>query len=204
MAPGTSGGPSELPARALTATIWLDLQARALIAAEAVARPRRETGGALFGFGSGNDLVVACAYGPGPRAKHRRTTFEPHPSTTQALIDAVFAECGARYRYVGSWHSHPGGVARPSSTDIRTTESVAGDHEVALPEPVVLIQSTGRGHAGGRIAAGELRGWRWSADHEWLLPCELRPLELAEPYCPVVEVPGGRRRTQAVMAPRPR
>lgn len=191
-----------MPARALIATVWLDAQARAAIAAEAISRPRTETGGALFGYAQGGDVVVACAYGPGPRAKHRRTTFEPHAATTQMLIDAVYDGSDARYRYLGSWHSHPLGVPRPSGTDIRTSEDVAHDTAVALPEPLVLIQATRRA-AGSAVEPGELRAWRWSARERWLMPCELEPVELAERYCPVVCVRPGRLRRDVAMTPGP-
>jgi integrative and conjugative element protein (TIGR02256 family) len=186
---------------ALKPTVWIDADARSLIAAQASSRKRTESGGALLGFGD-RDVVVACAYGPGPRAKHRRAAFEPHPATTQAVIDAVFAASEARYRYLGSWHSHPLGAPRPSGTDITTTEAVANDLGVGLPEPIVLIQAT-RGAAGGGVQAGELRAWRWSARERWLLPCELRVLELEHPYCPVIELPRGRFKHPVRMAPAP-
>jgi|GEM_PF-2347582 len=186
---------------ALKPTVWIDARARSLIAAEATSRSRTESGGALLGFGD-EDVVVACAYGPGPRARHRRAAFEPHPATTQAVIDAVFTASKARYRYLGSWHSHPLGAPRPSGTDIATTEMVANDLGVGLPEPVILIQATRRA-AGGGIQPGELRAWRWSARERWLLPCNLRVLELDRAYCPVIELPRGRLKHSVHMSPVP-
>lgn len=172
-----------MPAQPLSRTrVWLDERAEALILAQAAKRPRTETGGALFGYADGDELVIACAYGPGPRAKHRRTTFEPHPATTDLLIDAVRAESQGRYRYLGSWHTHPGGRARPSGTDVETSERVASEPAVQLPEPLVLIQATS---ANGRVAKPtELRAWRWSAAERWLLPCAVERCRLAERWCP--------------------
>jgi integrative and conjugative element protein (TIGR02256 family) len=190
-----------VPARPLNTIVWLDVEARALIEEETLKRPRVETGGALFGFTTDDNVVIACAYGPGPRARHRRTTFEPHPATTQALIDAICTESGARYRYLGSWHSHPGSIPRPSCTDVRTTEAVASEPHVRLAAPVVLIQSTRRG-PGRLVEIGNARAWRWSCDDDWLLPCELVPVELEERYCPIVEVPGGRLRGGEALSPR--
>lgn len=169
--------------------MWLDERARAAIEGETARRPRVETGGALFGFGSDLELVVACAYGPGPRARHRRSSFEPHPRTTDALIEAVWRASDRRYRYLGSWHSHPGGSARPSTTDVHTTERVANDPAVRLSSPLVLIQATSPAH--GVACPGELRGWHWSSDQVWLLPCELEPVWLEDRFCPSVVVPGG-------------
>jgi len=189
-----------VPARPLSTIVWLDVAARALIEEETLRRPRVETGGALFGYTNEDNIVIACAYGPGPRARHRRTTFDPHPATTQSLIDAIWNESEARYRYLGSWHSHPGSIPRPSGTDVQTTEAVSTEPHVGLAEPVVLIQSTRRGLGGVEIA--DARAWRWSREDAWLLPCELISVELEERYCPLVEVAGGRLRGNEVLSPR--
>jgi integrative and conjugative element protein (TIGR02256 family) len=178
-----------MPAGPLTTVVWLDERAKAVIEGETLKRPRVETGGALFGFGSDYELVIVCAYGPGPRAKHRRSTFEPHPQTTDALIRAVWNSSDRRYRYLGSWHSHPGGIARPSGPDVQTTERVANDPTVRLSRPLVLIQAT-RLSASQRLLA-ELRGWHWSSEQAWLMPCELEPTWLEERLCPTVGIPGG-------------
>ncbi|MHB8490687.1 MAG: M67 family metallopeptidase [Solirubrobacteraceae bacterium] len=180
-----------MPGRPLTSIVWIDERAKAVIEGETVKRPRVETGGALFGFGSDYELVIVCAYGPGPRAKHRRTTFEPHPRTTDALIRAVWKASDRRYRYLGSWHSHPGGVARPSGTDVQTTECVANDPAVRLSRPLVLILAT-QLNGGHRSTHGELRAWHWSAEQAWLMPCQLEPTWLDERLCPTVTIPGGR------------
>lgn len=177
--------------------IVLDARARALIAAETKIHPRRETGGALFGFMDGQDVVVACAYGPGPRAKHRRTSFEPHSAATGVLMETVRVESEARYRYLGSWHSHPGGIARPSGRDIATTEEVANEPAVLLPEPLMMIQASRGGDA------GELRAWRWDPKAEWLLPCRIEVLELEQLFCPVVPLPRSWHRKPWVMDPSP-
>ena len=188
-----------MPTRPLISTVWLDDRAAAVIQSEAAARPRVETGGALFGFGADDELVVACAYGPGPRAKHRRSSFEPHRATTDALIRAVWLASDRRYRYLGSWHTHPGGSARPSGTDLQTTESVAKDSAVRLPRPLVLIQATRL--TPGAAAMAELRAWHWSTGSEWLLPCDLEPTRLQERMCPTVAVPAGRMRKLQLLCP---
>lgn len=180
-------------------TVYLDNRARELIAAEARRWPRRESGGALFGFHDADDLVVACAYGPGPRAKHRRATFEPHPATTGLLMDAVRNHSEARYRYLGSWHSHPGGLPRPSGPDIQTTERVASEPHVLLPDPLVLIQATQPGPRGVTIA--ELRAWHWEPRQTWLMPEPIETICLDERFCPHVPVPAGWHRKPQVLLP---
>lgn len=179
--------------------VWLDERARALIEHETKKRRRTETGGALFGFGDGDDLVVAGAYGPGPRARHRRTTFRPNLETTGLLIEAVSDHSRRRYRYLGSWHSHPGGLPRPSGTDIATVEAVAHQAEVGLPQPLMLIQAARS--TGGDVELGGLRAWRWSPEIDWVLPWTLEPVTLEDRYCPVVPIPAGWGRGEQLLSP---
>jgi len=185
----------------MSGVVLLEARAQGLIEHETRKRPRTETGGALFGFVDEGDLVVAGAYGPGPRAKHRRTTFEPHAATTGALMDAVREHSKARYRYIGSWHSHPGGVPRPSGPDIATTERVASEPEVQLACPLVLIQASSPQPSG--VAIGDLRAWRWSPELTWLMPLEIELIDLDERFCPAVEVPAGWGRGKHLLSPDP-
>lgn len=179
----------------------LDSQARTLITTEAERRGTRETGGALFGFEDDRNTVIACAYGPGPRAKHRRASFEPHPATTQLLMDAVRDRSEARYRYLGSWHSHPGGAPSPSGRDVETTARVAGEADVLLPTPLVLIQATERRPKAH--VAGELCAWRWEPGQQRLLPEPIEVIELDERFCPLVAVPAGWHRQRWVLSADP-
>jgi integrative and conjugative element protein (TIGR02256 family) len=188
-----------MPVRTLT-SVWIDERARVVIETEALRRRRVETGGALFGFGSDCELVVTCAYGPGPRARPRRRSFEPHAATTEALMHAVRHSSECRYRYLGSWHSHPDGAPRPSGTDVLTTENVANEPEVGLPRPLVMIQATEL--RPGAPVLGQLRAWHWSSEESWLLPCELDDTWLEEHFCPCVKITAGRirRKSQTLTA----
>lgn len=171
---------------AVSATIWIDAVALRAIRQHAVGRRNTETGGALIGYEHDDEIVVACAYGPGPRARHRRTTFQPHRRTTQAVIDAV-SECSrGRYRFLGSWHTHPGGEARPSGIDIASLEAMANQPDVRLARPIMLIQAT-RAHRGG-VVASEMRAWTWDQATRWALPAALLEVGLEAPSCPVVSL----------------
>lgn len=180
-------------------TIWLDQTARALIEHEACSRTRLESGGALFGWADRDNVVVACAYGPGPRARHRATTFEPHPATTDRLIEAVHQVSDGRYRYLGSWHSHPNGIARPSGTDVATTAAVAHEDAVRLSSPVILIQATRR--TPDAVVPADLRAWRWDLDDDWLLPATIELTVLDNPTCPLVQLPRAWGRRRRIMTP---
>ena len=110
------------------------------------ARTRRlvETGGPLFGYvdDRSGDVVVAIAYGPGPGARHRPRSLRPDRAATQAAIREVHERSRGALSYIGDWHTHPGGAARPSGWDLRSLAAIASEQDVDLPEPVALIVST--------------------------------------------------------------
>lgn len=140
--------------------VWLDEEARRRIHAEAARRRFVETGGPLFGFESGDqEVVVVAALGPGPRAKHRPRSLIPDREATQAAIRLVHQRAEGRYRYIGSWHSHPLGSATPSRRDVQTAREVAAQLEVDLPRPLILIQATRPRIR--LVTVGELGGYHW-------------------------------------------
>jgi integrative and conjugative element protein (TIGR02256 family) len=82
------------------------------------------------------------AFGPGPDARHRPRSYRPDVAHTQRVLDRIYTESRGRYGYLGDWHTHPLGRARPSSRDISSVRAIAAQPEVELPAPVVLIQAT--------------------------------------------------------------
>lgn len=166
----------------LMSTVWLDGRARAHIEREAVKRRLRETGGALFGWEDADSLVVACASAPGPKAKHRLRSFEPHRATTAEAMREVALASEGRYGYLGSWHTHPRGTPVPSSTDSATAADLASQEGLLLPRPLLLIvATTWRARV---VRAEEARAWRWDRSSKRLRPAELVAWTLDELYCP--------------------
>src|SRR5437763_391221 len=108
---------------------------------ESAARRFLETGGPMFGWGDGDDVVVACAYGPGPLARHGSHSYIPDRAETKLLMTRTHAQTGGRYRYLGSWHSHPDADPLPSSQDIETTRRTARQATVKLDRPLLIIQA---------------------------------------------------------------
>ena len=161
--------------------VWLDGRARQTIRREAVRRRFLETGGALFGYEVAGEVVVVCAFGPGEHARHRPRSFEPDRATTAALIIAVRDTSEQRYRFLGSWHTHPRGVAIPSATDSRTAAAMSAQTDLLLPRPLLLIQAT-RGYR-ATVKPGELAAWRWDDDAKRLQPTPIEAVELDERYC---------------------
>lgn len=80
----------------------------------------RETGGVLFGYRDDESLVITEATGPGPRARHRRTWFEPDTAYCQAQLSIVYQRTGGAVSYLGEWHTHPCGSTRPSQQDLKS------------------------------------------------------------------------------------
>jgi integrative and conjugative element protein (TIGR02256 family) len=171
--------------------VWLDARARAHIEREALKRRLCETGGALFGWESDGALVVACASGPGTRAKHRPRRFEAHRATTAAVMRAVAVSSQCRYGYLGTWHTHPRGAPSPSWLDSETAGELAAQDDLLLPRPLLLILST-TGQA-WTVRPGNMRAWRWDPERQRLHAAELVPCQLADWYCPDQPLFGGGR-----------
>lgn len=165
-------------------SVRLDRRARAVIEREAVSRRLRETGGSIFGWERDGVIFIACASGPGPRAKHRLRSFEPAPGTTRAAMRAVRSASDGRYGYLGSWHTHPRTAPTPSSIDIATAKAKAEQEDLRLPAPLMLILSTTG--TSRHVQPATLRGWRWDPVAKRLRPVPVDECELAERYCPPV------------------
>lgn len=87
---------------------WLSCSAKQAIEAEATARFPQETGGVLMGYWDalGRDVVITTAIGPGPKARHGRTTFSPDHQYQLEAIARYYDTSGRRFTYLGDWHTH--------------------------------------------------------------------------------------------------
>lgn len=154
-------------------TLWLDADAQAAIEAEARVHRLKETGGALFGYETAEgDVVVTQAFGPGPKARHRRFRLVSDRAHTQRLINEIFASSEGRERYIGEWHSHPLGEARLSGKDVETLDDIASQEKVELDAPIALIQETKPLRR--RVGIGELGAFQWHAEEQRLERLSIR------------------------------
>lgn len=167
-------------------TVWLDPNARAQIEREAARQRLVETGGPLFGFAGDGDLVVIGAGGPGPRARHRPTSFRPDREAVDRAIERAHAASKQRYRYLGSWHTHPFGRATPSGRDIATARDISRDEPVDLPQPLLLIQATLPTRR--TLRDSDLRAYHWSTDLDTLLAMPLTIVRDDERQYPMLDV----------------
>lgn len=143
------------------ARLWIAEGADATIRAEARLRRLVETGGPLFGYSDDDtgDSVVAIAYGPGPRARHRPYSFVPDREATRDAIAEVHETSSGALSYIGEWHTHPGGSARPSRRDVASLATIASEPAVDLPRPIAVIVPTVILRR--RVRVRDPSGFRW-------------------------------------------
>jgi integrative and conjugative element protein (TIGR02256 family) len=158
--------------------VWLDRDARRKIAHEAERFRFLETGGPLFGFGDDDSLVVVTAAGPGPRARHRPMSFVPDREAVEQAINRVWELGERRYRYLGSWHTHPRGRATPSRRDLQTAREMSQDPGLNLPRPLIMIQSTWPGRR--IVHDSDLRAHHYDPLKTELAPASVRSMTEAE------------------------
>jgi integrative and conjugative element protein (TIGR02256 family) len=121
-------------------TVWLPVSLRDRMIEEAREHEPCETGGVLLGYEAGATDVIVCALiGAGPKAKRRRSGFEPDGEWQEPEIANAYERSGRIQTYLGDWHSHPEGVARPSRRDRDTAHRIAKHREARAPRPLMLI-----------------------------------------------------------------
>ncbi|MBD3174203.1 MAG: hypothetical protein GF320_03410 [Armatimonadia bacterium] len=74
---------------------------------------------------------------------HSKTGFERGAQGLQEYLDALWQANGERY--VGEWHSHPGGSGTPSSQDLHQMRQIAADAKYACPTPALVVVGLGPG-----------------------------------------------------------
>ncbi len=164
-------------------TVWIDVRAvDQMVADIRTWGRRRETGGPLFGYESDRDLVVACAPGVGASAVRHVGGFEPETGRIDELIAQAHTDSHARYRYVGSWHTHPGGRSVPSARDRLTARAIASEPQVDLIAPLMLIARTSRLPLSSHIR--EISAWRWDPESRDLAHVPNERCVLLERLCP--------------------
>jgi integrative and conjugative element protein (TIGR02256 family) len=112
-----------------------------------------ETGGVLVGYCSPDwsRVVVTAVSGPGHGAIHARSRFNPDAEFQAEFVAKSYRDSGRIWQYLGDWHCHPSGVAKPSWIDRRTLCNIAKDPLARTRKPLMLI------------AAGQPRAWQLSA-----------------------------------------
>lgn len=144
--------------RVADANLYLPSHLAGSVESEAEAWAPLETGGMLLGYREGSNVVVQNILSAGPGAVRGASKFEPDGAWQQTRLDKIYEQSGRITTYLGDWHSHPRGGARPSKTDRETYQRVADEPESRAPNPVILIAAVSR--TGVRCEAHVLHGSR--------------------------------------------
>ena len=108
-----------------------DTARAAIIRNAAASADGRETGGILLGHHHRYPrplLDVVHAAGPGPLAARRAEFFRRDVRHAQAVADLAYRTDGSIW--IGDWHTHPGGPALPSTTDLASYRSLLADADL--------------------------------------------------------------------------
>jgi integrative and conjugative element protein (TIGR02256 family) len=102
-----------------------------------------ETGTPLLGeYSDDQSTAYVLAVAPlTPDSHGHRSTFQRGVSGLDAFFSSIFRKSRGRRHYVGEWHSHPGGVSIPSSTDDENMFAIASDPKSRCPECILIIAS---------------------------------------------------------------
>ena len=150
--------------RGSASTVWLPVALKARLIDEASDYRPSETGGILLGYeADSTDLVICDLVDAGPDAERSRSRFTPDGEWQEREVAKLYAESGRLHTYLGDWHSHPAGMARPSRRDKETARRIA-EHRVArAPRPLMLIIASEQND--WNLAAYRLEGKRMIRSH---------------------------------------
>jgi integrative and conjugative element protein (TIGR02256 family) len=143
-----------LPAVTVTDTACASMNRYATASADG-----RETGGILLGRHHARPrpvLDVVHAAGPGPRAVRRPDFFRRDVRHAQSVADLVHQTDTSVW--IGDWHTHPGGPARPSDTDLASYRALLMDSELGFEVFLTII-----------VTADPAAGWTRPLATGWLI-----------------------------------
>jgi integrative and conjugative element protein (TIGR02256 family) len=101
-----------------------------------------ETGGVLVGYYADDEIVIVNIVGPGPKAKHRQTSFKPDGKYHSKELAAMYEKSGRIERYLGDWHTHPNSTSYLSDLDKSTLARIGGYKKAQLTTPIMLVLGT--------------------------------------------------------------
>lgn len=128
-------------------TGWIQASARRV-------GPNIETGGLIFG--EVNEFLkvvwISEVSGPPPDSVASALEFVCGVQGTRELHEEKCRRTRGSVRFIGMWHTHPGGVAEPSGTDLAAIEKLRAIPEQSPRNFLMLI-------IGGRVPAPQIEGF---------------------------------------------
>jgi integrative and conjugative element protein (TIGR02256 family) len=99
-----------------------------------------ETGGILAGrYSTDGESAVVTQIGAPPNDSRAGTTwFERGSEGLRAWLRALWRDRTRTY-YLGEWHFHPGGAAKPSHHDFEQMRVISTSPAYRCPEPILAI-----------------------------------------------------------------
>lgn len=122
-------------------TVHLDEKLLTKISDIACENLPNEVGSSLSGYYTedGFDAFVVDTAPVPPDSRGSRTTFERGIEGLKGFFSSMTRNRGTSQYYVGEWHCHPTGGARPSSTDIKSGMDIAYDKGAPCEEIISVI-----------------------------------------------------------------
>lgn len=139
--------PRHLKGRLSIPAVWISTALLAQLHELAREHAPLETGGMLVGWHHHSDVAIDAMIDAGPGALRKRTSFVPDGPWQQRQLETVYAQSGRTVTYLGDWHSHPHGPARPSGQDRETAATIAATEQARTPYPITLILGRNRRRA---------------------------------------------------------
>lgn len=111
------------------------------VSAELLHQPPRpwEVGGWLLGYWSENDEAIVVTHATPPAVRGTALGITISGEGHRHRFDEAWKRSEGRITFLGDWHSHPGGPARPSSQDTRALRQLAEERDYGTPRPVAAI-----------------------------------------------------------------
>lgn len=108
--------------------------------------PRRpwEVGGWLLGYWSADREALVVTHGTPPAVRGTALGITISGKGHRRRFDEAWARSEGHVTFVGDWHTHPGGPAVPSRTDLRAMRQLAEDADYGTPGPLIAIASVPR------------------------------------------------------------
>lgn len=127
---------------------------RAWISRSSRLAPGTETGGVLFGSqdDAAQVIWVSDVLGPPPDSRASAAGFVCGTLGVDRAAAEIRRRTGGASVPLGMWHTHPGGTAQPSPTDMGGMRQLVDDAHRPLPQQLLVI-------VGGVMAAPTLGAW---------------------------------------------
>jgi len=107
---------------------------------EADYRVPLETGGILLGaWRSDREVLITTAVGPGPRAVHTDTNFDPDYAYHEKVAVEHWRSTAQAEYYLGDWHTHPSGGAYLSPKDRKALQHIDRMGNLCGPALMVVL-----------------------------------------------------------------